>query len=120
MDEAAERAAVEQCINGYFAGAAGTSDVLSDVFYSSCNLQSIDAQGRLELVPLDRFITFAQAKKLPPFSGEILSVDIVDSMARAHVAFRFDGFSFEDFLSLFKLNDRWRIVSKCYVRREAA
>lgn len=87
---------------------------LERAFYSSTNLQSIDTEGRLEIVARDRFIAFAGAGKLPRHTNEILEIDIVNDMAMAKVSFALPDRKFVDFLTLLKLGDEWKIVSKTY------
>ena len=121
MDDRSDdpRAQVEATVARYLAGAAGARGVLRDAFYSSCNLHSTDAQGRLEIVALDRFIAFAEAGLLPDHESEVLALDVVGDIASAKVRFTFDSYAFVDFLALVRLPVGWRIVSKVYTTIDA-
>jgi len=49
-------------------------------------------------------------------SGKILSVDIFkDKMAVAKLEIKWQGSTYTDFLSLFKINGEWKIVNKTFV-----
>ena len=51
-------------------------------------------------------------------SGEIISIDSVDNkMAVAKVHLFYDGSDFIDYLSLYKLNNEWKIVNKISLNR---
>lgn len=112
--------AAREAVQNYLDGAAGAQGVLTRTFYSSCNLHSLDDEGRLELVPLERFVDFAEAGSLPAHEAYIVSLDVIHTMARAHVVFQFPTFRFEDYLTLFRINGSWRIVSKAYIKLEGA
>lgn len=107
---------VERSVRQYFAGARGEPGCIERAFYSSCNLQSVDSQGRLELVPVERFRRFAEAGNLPPHRSDVLDIEVVGNIARATVEFEFESHRFVDFLTLVQLDDDWRIVSKVYTR----
>lgn len=112
----ADRTAVHEVIESYFLGARGQKGVLARAFYSSCNLHSLTDDGKLEIVPRDRFIEFAEAGHLPEHQSEILSVDIVHDMASVKVVFRFPQHAFVDFLTLLRVRGAWTIVSKVYTK----
>jgi len=96
----------------------GTTDPsaerLTSAFYSSTNLHSVDSEGRLEIVPRDRFIAFAGAGNLPPHTNELLSLEITEDMAWAKVRFDLPDREFVDILTLLRLSAGWKIVSKTY------
>ncbi len=96
----------------------GTTDPsperLTKAFYSSTNLHSTDSEGRLEIVPRDRFIQFAGAGKLPEHTNELLSIEVIEDMAWAKVKFDLPDRQFVDVLTLLRLLEGWKIVSKTY------
>jgi hypothetical protein len=47
-----------------------------------------------------------------PFSGKIISIDVVNSIAVAKVNVRMYEFNYYEFLSFHKINDHWLIVNK--------
>ncbi|MCG5054352.1 MAG: nuclear transport factor 2 family protein [Myxococcales bacterium] len=107
---------VEQVLRLYFAGARGEPGALARAFYSSCNLQSLDADQKLELVPLERFIEHAEAGLIPPHEATMEDLEVVNDMARAKVMFRFAAHAFTDHLTLLRVRGRWRIVAKVYTK----
>lgn len=96
----------------------GTTDPnverLTKAFYSSTNLHSTDGEGRLEIVPRDRFIQFAGAGRLPDHTNELLALEVIEDMAWAKVRFDLPDRQFVDVLTLLRLSDGWKIVSKTY------
>jgi hypothetical protein len=109
------RAAAEATLHDYLEGVRD-QDVarLRRAFSSSTNLHAVDAEGRLELVVLDRFLHFAEHQGLPEHTSEILHLDVVHDMAWARVRFTFATHRFEDALTLLRLHTGWKIVSKVY------
>lgn len=91
-----------------------SADRLTRAFYSSTNLHSTDGEGRLEIVPRDRFIQFAGAGKLPKHTNELLALEVIEDMAWAKVKFDLPDRQFVDVLTLLRLSDGWKIVSKTY------
>lgn len=89
---------------------------LAEAFYSSCNLHSINEQGRLEIVARDRFFWFAEHEGLPPHTSRVVDVRTVHDMGFAEVRFDFPSFAFVDYLTLLRIQGRWRIVSKVYTK----
>ena len=110
------RSAVEATLHAYLAGARGEQGLLSGAFYSSCNLQSLGEEEKLEIVPRDRFIEFAEAGLLPEHESRIEDVQIVNDMARAIVSFEFKAHAFVDYLTLLRVRGRWTIVAKVYTK----
>ncbi|MDB5282533.1 MAG: nuclear transport factor 2 family protein, partial [Bacteroidota bacterium] len=47
-----------------------------------------------------------------PFKGEIISIDIINSIAIAKVKVKMYAFNYYELLSFHKIADRWLIVSK--------
>jgi hypothetical protein len=96
----------------------GTTDPsqerLTEAFYSSTNLHSTTDDGLLEIVPRDRFIRFAGNGKLPQHTNEILSLELVGDMAWSSVKFDLPDREFFDILTLLRLSEGWKIVSKTY------
>lgn len=87
---------------------------LTRAFYSSTNLHALDDQGRLEIVPRDRFIDFTGSGNLPEHTNELLSIEVVEDMAWAKVRFDLPDREFVDILTLLRLSIGWKIVSKTY------
>ena len=108
---------ITHTVNNYLKGAQdGDSALLRQAFYTSCNLHSIDGEGRLEIVALERFLVFSDKKLLPEHTSRILDIECINDMARATVEFEFDSFYFKDYLTLLKIDETWRIVSKIYTK----
>ena len=96
----------------------GTTDPsaerLTSAFYSSTNLHSVDDEGRMEIVPRDRFIAFTGAGNLPEHTNELLTLEVIENMAWAKVKFDLPDREFVDILTLLRLSVGWKIVSKTY------
>lgn len=110
-DEQRAHAAVMDYLDGTREASA---ERLERAFYSSVNLHSVDGDGRLEMVARDRFVAFAGAGKLPPHQNEVLSLEIIGDMAWAKVRFDLPDREFFDILTLLRLGQGWKIVSKTY------
>lgn len=111
-----EYEAVKIAVNNYLSGTReADAEKLQAAFYSSTNLHSLDDQGRLEIVPRDRFIEFTGGGKLPTHTNEIINIEIVNDMALAKVHFDLPDREFIDYLTLLKIKTvGWKIVSKTY------
>ena len=92
----------------------GSGARVAKAFYSSVNLNSLDADGNLVLTPRSALEALADSGTLPPNNSEITHVEINNDMALVKVTIDLPTFQFFDLLTLLRLNVGWRVVSKTY------
>ncbi|WP_299295440.1 nuclear transport factor 2 family protein [uncultured Tateyamaria sp.] len=92
----------------------GSGARVAKAFYSSVNLNSLDADGNLVLTPRSALEALADSGTLPPNSSEITHVEVNNDMALVKVTIDLPTFQFFDLLTLLRLNVGWKIVSKTY------
>ena len=92
----------------------GSGARVAKAFYSSVNLNSLDADGNLVLTPRSALEALADSGTLPPNNSEITHIEINNDMALVKVTIDLPTFQFFDLLTLLRLNDGWKIVSKTY------
>ena len=108
---------VEECVYLYLNGVQSRNIAsLSTAFYSVCNLYSTDSDDKLEIVALHRFFAFIESTGLPEHASKILNSELCHDMASVKVMFDFEHYQFVDYLTLLKINDQWKIVSKVYTK----
>lgn len=93
---------------------SGNSAQIANAFYSSVNLNSVDAEGNLLLTPRSALETLADSGALPPNSSEITDIEINNDMALVKVTIDLPTLKYHDLLTLLRLNVGWKIVSKTY------
>lgn len=102
-------------VTDYIEGIRDGSGIrVAKAFYSSVNLNSLDADGNLVLTPRSALEALADSGTLPPNNSEITHVEINNDMALVKVTIDLPTFQFFDLLTLLRLNVGWRIVSKTY------
>ncbi|WP_299138916.1 nuclear transport factor 2 family protein [uncultured Tateyamaria sp.] len=92
----------------------GSGARVAKAFYSSVNLNSLDADGNLVLTPRSALEALADSGTLPPNNSEITHVEVNNDMALVKVTIDLPTFQFFDLLTLLRLNVGWKIVSKTY------
>ena len=92
----------------------GSGARVAKAFYSSVNLNSLDADGNLVLTPRSALEALADSGTLPPNNSEITQVEINNDMALVKVTIDLPTLQFFDLLTLLRLNVGWMIVSKTY------
>jgi hypothetical protein len=101
----------------YFKGIyEGNVNVLGKIFIADTLLFG-DVKGKPYTKTLDQYLEGMRHRKRPknsgkPFKGTIISIDIVSSIAVAKVHVQMYDFSYGEFLSFHKINNRWLIVNK--------
>ena len=112
--------AIKPLIETYFeAYCRAESDVIAQVFHPECRLFSTDEAGGLERTLLSDWLGSLRGRKeRGEFrSGgqlEIISVDETGDTAAAKAVIHFPESVFTDYLSLLRLNGKWRIIGKIY------
>lgn len=92
----------------------GDSARIANAFYSSVNLNSVDAEGNLALTPRSALEALAESGTLPANSSEITHIEINNDMALVKVTIDMPTLNYHDLLTLLRLNVGWKIVSKTY------
>ena len=110
-------AITEALENYYFKGIyEGNLDLLNHV-YNPGTLLFGDVKGQPYAKTLDQYLDGVKNRQSPkdsgkPFKGEIISINLVNSIAIAEVKVKMYDFNYHEFLSFHKLNGNWLIVNK--------
>ena len=115
---AQEKELISQALeNYYFKGIyEGDLSLLKQVYYEGTLLFG-DVKGQPYFKTLPQYFEAVQNRQSPidsgkPFRGEIVSIDVVNSIAVAEVKVKMYDFYYHEFLSFHKINNRWVIVNK--------
>ncbi|HTL08122.1 MAG TPA: nuclear transport factor 2 family protein [Chitinophagaceae bacterium] len=113
-DSAAIKMALE---NYYFKGIyEGDLDLLHKVYYSR-TLVLGDVKDQPYFKTLDQYLDGVKNRQSPkdsgkPFNGEIVAINLVNSIAIAEVKVKMYDFNYHEYLSFHKLDGKWVIVNK--------
>jgi hypothetical protein len=114
LDKAAITGALE---NYYFKGIyEGNLELLNQV-YNTETLLFGDMKRQPYAKTLDQYLDGVKNRQSPkdsgkPFKREIISINLVNSIAIAEVKVKMYDFNYHEFLSFHKLQGRWLIVNK--------
>jgi polyisoprenoid-binding protein YceI len=115
---AQEKEVITQALeNYYFKGIyEGDLGLLQKVFYEGALLFG-DVKGQPYFKTLSQYFEVVQNRQSPivsgkPFRGQIVSIDVVNSIAVAELKVKMYDFNYHEFLSFHKINNRWVIVNK--------
>ena len=103
--------------DAYFKGIyAGDVSLLSTVYYPGTLLFG-DAGGKPYFKTLAQYLDGVKNRQSPkdsgkPFKGEIISIEIIQSIAVAKVRVKMCDFNYFELLSFHKLDGNWVIVNK--------
>jgi len=101
----------------YFKGIyEGNLDLLKQV-YNTGTLLFGDVKGQPYAKNLDQYLDGVKNRQSPkdsgkPFSGKIISIRLINSIAIAEVKVKMYDFNYHEFLSFHKFDGRWLIVNK--------
>ena len=101
----------------YFKGIyEGDLDALKQIYYPGTLLFG-DVKGQPYFKTLEQYLDGVQNRQSPknsgkPFKGEIISINLVNSIAIAAVKVKMYDFLYHDLLSFHKLDGKWVIVNK--------
>ncbi len=101
----------------YFKGIyTGDINLLNTVYYSGTLLFG-DAGGKPYFKTLAQYLDGVKNRQSPkdsgkPFKGEIISIEIIQSIAVAKVHVKMYDFNYFELLSFHKLDGKWVIVNK--------
>lgn len=103
--------------DAYFKGIyEGDVNLLGSTFYSGTLLFG-DVAGKPYFKTLAQYLDGVKNRQSPkdsgkPFKGEIISIEIINSIAMAKVHVRMYDFNYFELLSFHKLDGKWVIVNK--------
>lgn len=119
----ADEQAVREAVDMYFNGVTRADrELLDKAWYvngaSMKYVQDVGADaGKFKDVKIPIAFDWWTRTKPKTSSGKVLSLDIVaDSMALVKFEFLYDHFHYIDFLTLYKIDGEWKLVSKTFVR----
>jgi hypothetical protein len=110
--------AIIETLNAYFKGIyEGNVTLLIDKVYYPGTLLFGDVKGLPYFRTLSEYLEGVRNRQSPkdsgkPFKGEIISIEIVNSIAVAKVRVQMYDFNYSELLSFHKLDNRWVIVNK--------
>jgi hypothetical protein len=103
--------------DSYFKGIyEGDTSLLGSTFYSGTLLFG-DAAGKPYFKTLAQYLEGVKNRQSPkdsgkPFKGEIISIEVINSIAIAKVHVKMYDFNYFELLSFHKLDNKWVIVNK--------
>jgi hypothetical protein len=103
--------------NAYFKGIyEGDVNLLGSTFYDNALLFG-DVKGAPYYKTLAQYLDGVKNRQSPKdsgksFSGDIIAIEIVNSIAIAKVQVKMYDFNYFELLSFHKFNDKWLIVNK--------
>jgi hypothetical protein len=103
--------------NSYFKGIyAGDIQLLIGVYYSGTLLFG-DVAGKPYFKNLNQYLDGVRNRESPkdsgkPFKTEIISIQVIQSIAMAEVKVKMYDFNYYEFLSFHKMDGKWLIVNK--------
>ena len=103
--------------DAYFKGIyEGDIQLLGSVYYSGTLLFG-DVTGKPYFKTLAQYLDGVKNRQSPkdsgkPFKGEIISIQLINSIAIAEVKVRMYDFNYHECLSFHKLDGKWLIVNK--------
>jgi len=101
----------------YFKGIyEGDINILRKIYHPGTLLFG-DVKGLPYAKVLDEYLNGVATRQSPqnsgkPFKGEVISVDVINSIAVAKVHVKMYDFNYDEFLSLHKIAGQWLIVNK--------
>lgn len=113
-----DKAAITQALEDiYFKGIyEGNVSLLGQVYHPGTLLFG-DVKGPPYAKNLDQYLDGVAHRQSPkdsgkPFKGDVLAVDVVNSIAVAKVHVKMYEFNYDEFLSFHKIDGKWLIVNK--------
>lgn len=110
-------AAVAAVLSNYFEGVySGNTELLASIFHPE-SLVSGDVKGVPYFKTIAQYLEGVKNRKSPkelnePFRMEIVSIEIINSIAVAKTHLEMFEYNYYDLLSLSKIDGKWIIVNK--------
>ena len=118
-----DETAIRKVVDQYFRGVVNADRVLLEKAWDEDSahmkhLKILTESSRVNVVPITLAINWWTRVKAKTSASEILYLDIVQGQM-AFVKFKFDynNLHYTDYLTLYKINDAWKLVNKSFVRR---
>ena len=108
---------ITRVLDNYFKGIyEGDIALLSSTFNKGTLLFG-DVKGQPYAKTLNEYLDGVKNRQSPkdsgqPFKGDIISIEIINSIAIAKVKVKMYAFNYSELLSFHKIADRWLIVNK--------
>ncbi|MBN9385485.1 MAG: nuclear transport factor 2 family protein [Chitinophagaceae bacterium] len=113
-----DSAAIAEVLNNiYFKGIyKGDVTLLENAYYENTLLFG-DVKGQPYFKTLAQYLDGVKNRQSPkdlgkPFSGDIIAIEIVNTIAVAKVQVKMYDFNYAELLSFHKFGDKWLIVTK--------
>lgn len=112
-----DSAAISGVLESYFKDIYEGDTALLSTLYHPGTLLFGDVQGKPYYKTLPEYLDGVAHRQSPkdsgkPFKGEIISIDVIQSIAIAKVRVKMYDFNYHEFLSFHKIDGRWLIVNK--------
>lgn len=112
-----DSAAISGVLENYFKGIYEGDTVLLSALYYPGTLLFGDVQGKPYFKTLPEYLDGVAHRQSPkdsgkPFKGDIISIEVIQSIAIAKVRVKMYDFNYHEFLSFHKLDGHWVIVNK--------
>lgn len=110
--------ALSQALEDYYFKGIYTGDIeLLKQIYHPGTLLFGDVKGQPYAKTLPEYLNGVAHRQSPedsgkPFKGEIMNINVVQSIAIARVKVKMYDFNYTDFLSFHKIDGKWLIVNK--------
>jgi hypothetical protein len=119
-----EDEAVKMCVNNYLDGAfKGDAAKMGLAFHPTAVLKSINkTTGAIQDMPVSKFVGGMPAGGMQgrgATSTKIVSYSYIGSAALATVEIQFADYKFIDLLSMLKVGNDWKIVSRVYSQADS-
>ncbi len=103
--------------NRYLAGwAASDSANLRSAFHPLADLRYVNAEGKIIVWKLNDYIAGTKLGPARAIQTHIYYIDIVGNAAQAKLHIVYNGVRFTDYMNLLKVEGRWYIASKSFMR----
>ena len=110
--------AISKALEDYYLKGIYTGDIeLLKQIYHPGTLLFGDVKGQPYAKTLPEYLNGVAHRQSPedsgkPFKGEIMNINVVQSIAIAQVKVKMYDFNYTDFLSFHKIDGKWLIVNK--------
>lgn len=118
MENRAALSAITDAIENYYFKGIYDGDILllGSIFHPGTLLFG-DVKGQPYFKPIDLYLEGVKNRQSPkesgkPFKGEIVNINVVNSIAVAEVNLKMYDFNYRDLLSFHKFDGKWIIVNK--------
>ncbi len=114
---------IDLLINNYFEGLYfGNLIKLKSCFHENCHLYG-DIKDVIYLNSLKEYFEKVKNRQSPKelnedFKMKILGIDIIGKTAMTKLHVPMLGYNYYDYLSLFKINNNWKIINKIFTHVE--